>query len=93
MLNNYNDRSIFSARINIHYYYRFSQFKAVLFHATMHDPKRPKYKGPFSMNYWERRFHARGVYSSHGNNKGEARRGKQKNNSKRIVLLLLSSLL
>ena len=27
-----------------------------------HDPKRPKYKGPFSMDYRERRSHARGVY-------------------------------
>ena len=28
----------------------------------MHDPKRPKYKGPISMAYMERGSHARGVY-------------------------------
>ena len=27
-----------------------------------HDPKRPKYKGPLSMDYRERGSHARGVY-------------------------------
>ena len=34
-------------------------FKALLFYATKHDPKRQKYNGPYSM---ERGSHARGVY-------------------------------
>ena len=38
------------------------QFKAVLFHATKHDPKRPKYKGPSNIDYKERRSRARGAY-------------------------------
>ena len=51
---------------------------------------RPKYKGPFSMDYEERRFHARGVshtgYLAYGNSKGETRgRSRPKNNSKRVV--------
>ena len=55
-----------------------------------HDPKRPKYKGPFSIEYKERGSHARGVYDvshtvylAHGNSKGEARgRNKRKNNAR-----------
>ena len=54
------------------------QFKVVLFHVRKHDPKRPKYKTLFSMGYWERGSHARGVYprqytSRMGTDKGEAR--------------------
>ena len=37
-------------------------FIAVLFYATKHDPKRPKYKEPISIDYRERKSHARGVY-------------------------------
>ena len=36
---------LFLTDINIIY------FKAVLFYATKHDPKRSKYKGSFSMDY------------------------------------------
>ena len=38
------------------------QFKAVLFHTTKHDLKRPEYEGPFIMDYREGRSHAWGVY-------------------------------
>ena len=41
---------------------RDSWFKTDLFHAAKHDPKRPKFKGPFSMDYKERGSHARAVY-------------------------------
>ena len=46
----------------------FYWFKAVLPYPIIKDDlKRPKYKGPFSIDYSERGSHA------HGNNKGEAR--------------------
>ena len=38
------------------------KFKAVLFHATKHDPIKPKYTGLFRIDYRERGFHARGLY-------------------------------
>ena len=34
----------------------------MLFDTTKQDLKRPKYKGPFSMDYRERKSHAQGIY-------------------------------
>ena len=52
---------------------------------------RRKYKGTSSMDYWERRSHARGVYPTqvtghlaHGNSKGEAR-GRNRHNGNSYV--------
>ena len=66
--------------------------KQSFFHATKHDPKRPKYKRPFNIDYRERGSHARGVYVSHtghlahGNSKGEARgRSRHKNDNNGVV--------
>ena len=41
-------------RIPHTWYYYYTWFKVVLFHATKHDPKRPRYKRLFSMDYKER---------------------------------------
>ena len=52
-------------------------FKAVLSHATKHDPKRPKYKGPFRIDYGERASHAQGVYPAQDTSRMGAARMKQ----------------
>ena len=43
----------------------------------MHDPKRPKYKGPFSIDYRERKSHARGVYTTQYTSRMRTTRVKQ----------------
>ena len=63
-----------------------SRIKAV-FIIIIKLSKRTKYERPFSMDYRERGYHARGVshtgYLAHENNKGEARgRSRHKNHSK-----------
>ena len=44
---------------------------------TKHGPRRPKYKGPFSIDCRERGFHARGVYPAQYTSHMETARMKQ----------------
>ena len=60
------------------YYYR---------QTLTHDQKRPKYKGPFSMDYRERGSHARGVYpTQYTSRMGTARTKQEEEADTRIIV-------
>ena len=54
----------------------------------MHDPKRPKYKGPFSMNYREQGSHALGVYPTQYTSLMETARVKQEEGADTIIIVI-----
>ena len=51
----------------------------------MHNSKRPKYKGPFSMHYREWGSHAKGVYPTQYTSRMETARVKQEETDTRIM--------
>ena len=66
------------------YYYLVS---SSLFPRNKHDPKRPKYKGPFTMDYRERRSHARGVHLTQDTTRmGAARMKEEKEADTKVIV-------
>ena len=53
-----------------------------------HDPKRLKYKGPFSMDCRERGSHARGVYPTQYTSRMGTARMKQEEEADTIIIVI-----